>query len=286
MTIHNHVSLNGRKPLDESQLRRLAPSIFATEAHHSRSERFTPIPTWDIVQALGREGFVPYRAGQSTTRQPDRSEFTKHLVRFRREDREGLRVDGNIFEIVLVNGNDGSSAYKLDAGVFRIVCLNGLVVKSQDAGSVRVRHTGNVVDNVIEGTYEVLGQAERVLTAAQDWRHKAISSDAQLAFAEEAHTIRFGEDGGTAIQPRQLLIARRPGDEGDNLWSTFNRIQENVIRGGIGGFVRNAETGRRRRSTTREVHGIDQDQKVNKALWGIASLLSERSDLATVTRGG
>ena len=286
MTIHTAPSLRGRNPLTENQLRILAPSIFATEAHHSRSERFSPIPTWNIVQALGREGFVPYRAGQSTTRQPDRTDFTKHLVRFRREDREDLRVDGNIFEIVLVNGNDGSSAYKLDAGVFRIACLNGLVVKSQDAGSVRVRHTGNVIDNVIEGTYQVLDQAERTLTAAQDWRHKAISRDAQLAFAEEAHTIRFGEEGGAAIQPRQLLIARRPGDEGNDLWSAFNRIQENTIRGGLSGYVRNAETGRRRHTTTREVRGIDQDQKVNKALWGIASLLSERSDLATVTRGG
>lgn len=54
--------------------------------------------------------------------------------------------------------------------------------------------------------------------------------------------------------------------------TTFNVIQENTVKGGLHGVSVNAETGQRRRQTTRAVTGIDQDVRLNKALW----LLGER----------
>jgi hypothetical protein len=266
---------NHARPLSEDQLFQMAPSIFASTAHESRSDRFKAIPTIEVIRGLGKEGFLPVRAAQSVARQAGRADYTKHMVRFRKEDREDLRVNDNILEIVLVNGNDGSAAYSLDAGIFRIACLNGMIVKSNDYGSVKVRHTGNAVEKVIEGSYEVLKGAERALAAPQDWGQINLSDRARFGFAKGAHVERFGEDSETTISPEQLLIPRRSADTGHDLWSTFNVIQENALVGGLVG--RRAERGHRR-STTREVRGIDSNVRLNKGLWEMAQYLADHRD--------
>lgn len=268
ITRYNHGT-----PITEDEMRHYAPSIFAQAAHHSRSERFVPIPTIEMVRGLEKNGWVPVMAGQSIARLADKQNFTKHMVRFRRVDRE-LATHGSIVELVLRNGNDGTSAYKLDAGVFRIACLNGLVAKSQDYGSTNIRHTGQALDKVIEGSYEVLKNAERIMAAPQDWSQINLSREEQQIFADSAHLLRFDRDANgnasTNIQPRQLLVPRRVEDNLTNLWATFNIVQENAVKGGL-----TARTDSGRRSTTREVRGIDQNVKLNMALWALAEQMAK-----------
>jgi len=73
-----------------------------------------------------------------------------------------------------------------------------------------------------------------------------------------------------------LLTARRTEDaDRTNLWTNFNVIQENVIRGGLRGVRIDTETNRRRRMSTRAVQGIDQDVKLNRALWTLAAKMAE-----------
>ena len=62
---------------------------------------------------------------------------------------------------------------------------------------------------------------------------------------------------------------RRREDVDRSLWTTFNVIQENVVRGGLQGRKRNAE-GRIRRAQTRAINGIDQNVTLNRALWTLA----------------
>lgn len=270
MTYHFNPRANAE--LSNEQLYRIAPSIFATEKHESRSDRFQPIPTIDVLEGLRKEGFVPVRAQQSTTRDPGKAPFTKHAVRLRSISDAGrkLAVGDTFFEIVLRNGNDGTSAYHLNAGLFRLACLNGMTVADRTIDRVSVRHSGNVGNKVIEGTFRVLDQAELALSAPADWSRIQLPLEAQHALAEAAHAIRFGDDA-TPIRPQQLLNARRFEDRGDSLWQVWNRTQENVIRGGLTAW--NASTNRR--TTTREVKGIDSDTRLNKALWLVGEQLAD-----------
>jgi hypothetical protein len=270
---------NQGRPITEDEMRVYAPSIFATEAHSSRSERFVPIPTIEMVRALNGEGWVPVMAGQTIARSSDKQNYTKHMVRFRRVDRE-LSTHGSVVELVLRNGNDGSSGYKLDAGVFRIACLNGLVAKSADYGTINVRHTGHARDKVIEGSYEVLQNAERVLAAPQDWSSIQLSRPEQLAFAGAAHLLRFERDEAgnaeTNVKVEQLIQPRRYEDRLTDLWTTFNVVQENAVRGGLTAPSMNpTDSGYRRQVTTREVRGIDQNVKLNMALWALTEQMAQ-----------
>lgn len=269
------------RALTEQEIFTKAPSVFARSAHESRSQRFKPIATIDAVRALNGEGWEVTSAGQSVTRIADRQPFAKHMLRFRKPDARNLIVGDNILELVLVNANDGSARYILDAGIFRIACLNGMIVKSADYGGVKVTHTGRAVEKVIEGSYEVLKNAERALTAPQDWSRIQLSERERFAFARGAAIERWGVDEAgnptSPVGPDTLLAPRRAADTGRDLWSTFNVLQENLTQGGLQG-----RTATNRRTTTRQIRGIDQNVAVNKGLWEMADWLSSHAEHARV----
>ncbi|MDH2091970.1 DUF932 domain-containing protein [Agrobacterium pusense] len=266
------------RAMSEDELRRHAPSIFATAAHDSRSDRFQPIPTIEILRALTKEGFVPVGAKQSGTRDATKIEFTKHLIRLRRiDDPRQFRVGDTVCEILLKNANDGTSAYELMAGLFRIQCLNSLVAQTGTVDSIKVRHSGDVEGKVIEGTYRVLAEAEKALVAPTEWSTVKLDAGERQAFAESAHMLRFADAEGevnSAIKPEQMLAPRRRADVSNDLWMTYNVVQENAVRGGLRGFTRDGN-GRPRRVQTREVKGIDQDVKLNRALWTLTQKMAE-----------
>jgi len=255
-------------------VRAIAPSAFATTAHESRSDRYTYIPTSTVIEAMMREGFQPFKAAQGNSRIEGKREYTKHMIRFRHQSAIEVKVGDSVPEVVLINSHDGTSAYKLIAGIFRLVCSNGLVVAESTTGSLNIAHKGDVVANVIEGSFQIVDESRKALGVTENWSRLQLTSGEQQAFAEAAHVVRFADSEGkveTPITAAQLLRPRRSEDTNSDLWRTFNRVQENVVRGGIHGYDSTA----RRRVSTREVKGIDQDVKLNRALWTLAERMAE-----------
>lgn len=250
-----------RAGLDVDALRRNVPSAFATEAHESRSARYAYIPTIAVIEGMRNEGFLPVKATQANARSDDKKEHTKHMIRFRREDQLGA---AEAREIILINSHDGSSAYKLSAGMFRLVCTNGLTVGREDT-TQKFRHSGNIMGEVIEGAYKILNDFDKVQEDIEAMKSAQLEKPLMLAFAEAAIEARFDGD----IKPvtaEQVLRVRRSADATGDAWTVLNRIQENVIRGGLHGVSIDAY-GRKNRRVTREVKGIDQGDVLNRALW-------------------
>jgi hypothetical protein len=300
--INPNVALRMQTPLTMEALQHYAPSAFATAAHESRSDRYTYIPTSEIIAGLVKEGFQPFSATQSRCRIAGKSDFTKHMIKFRHPDSFSAiqKVGDSVPEVVLVNSHDGTSAYKLSAGLYRLVCSNGLMVADSTVQMVKIMHKGNIVDQVIEGSFEIVQQSEKALARADDWQQLQLTAGEQGAFADAARTLRFADADGeikTPITAEQLLRPRRdedaPGRTNDwrrpatpkpDLWHTLNVVQENVVRGGLHAWQQgiDANTGRKtaRRVTTREVRGIDQDVKLNRALWMLAEKMAELKGMA------
>ena len=126
--------------LVEEQMRLAAPSIFAPGKHASRSERYTYIPTIEVLRSLRKEGFAPFMVAQSRNRIEGKTEFTKHMIRMRHAGQVTGRGEAN--EIILINSHDGASSYQMLAGLFRFVCCNGLVV-GDVVDDIRIPHKGN-----------------------------------------------------------------------------------------------------------------------------------------------
>jgi hypothetical protein len=266
----NTFVVRSESPLAEDQMRRAAPSIFAEGKHASRSERYTYIPTIDVLRGLRKEGFEPFMVAQSKSRIEGKTDFTKHMIRMRHAAQVDAKPEAN--EIILINSHDGASSYQMLAGVFRFVCCNGLVV-GDVVEDIRIPHKGNVQDDVIEGAFRVLDEFEAVESSAEAMKSLQLEPREEIAFATAALALRFGEraveeSGGhhpAPITADQLIEARRPEDLGHSLWTTFQRVQENVMRGGQAG--RSAQG---RRLQTRPVGSIDRGVSLNRALWMLA----------------
>ncbi|EMB4294287.1 DUF945 domain-containing protein [Enterobacter roggenkampii] len=253
------------RPLNREELMQHVPSVFGEDKHASRSERYTFIPTITLLENLQIEGFQPFFACQTRVRDLNKRDHTKHMLRLRRE---GQITGKQVPEIILLNSHDGSSSYQMLPGLFRFVCQNGLVC-GETFGEVRVPHKGNVVEKVIEGAYEVLGIFDRVEEKRDAMQSLLLPPPAQQAFARAALTYRFGEDH-QPVTASQILTPRRHEDRQDDLWSVFNRCQENLLKGGLPG-----RTARGKRSHTRAVNGIDGDIKLNRALWVMAEQMQQ-----------
>ena len=254
------------RPLTNDQILQAAPSVFAVEAHESRSSRYAYIPTSDIVAGLRGEGFMPFMVCQAKSRIEGKTEFTKHMIRFRYASQI---VSDTANEIILINSHDGTSSYQMLAGCFRFVCHNGLIC-GETVEDLRIRHSGNVLNNVIEGAYRIVEEFDKVDSSKELMRGIELNPRQQNAFANAALQLRYDPEDNIPILGHQLNLARRDDDRGDDLWRTFNRVQENIMQGGLQGFT--ASGGR---TTTRKVTGLNATLAINRGLWTLAEEMAK-----------
>ncbi|WP_077727466.1 DUF932 domain-containing protein [Escherichia coli] len=169
---------------------------------------------------------------------------------------------------VLETLHAGTSSYQMLPGYFRFVCQNGCVC-GQSLGEVRVPHRGNVVDRVIEGAYEVVGVFDRIEEKRDAMQSLVLPPPARQALAQAALTYRYGDEH-QPVTTADILTPRRREDYGKDLWSAYQTIQENMLKGGISG-----RSAKGKRIHTRAIHSIDTDIKLNRALWVMAETLLE-----------
>lgn len=262
----NQFSFRSDTPLTNDQIARHAPSVLATEAHGSRSEQYKIVPTIDVLNNLREEGFQPFEVRQTKVRNPDRRDHTRHMVRLRHPDM--VAAAGDTPEIVLLNSHDGTSSFQLIAGFFRMICSNGMIT-GDVTNDIRIRHTGNVVEEVVQGSYQILENIEMLESRIDLFRTITLDEYQQHLFAQAVAAARWGTNSPLR-NVEDVLFARRFEDRGNTLWNTLNRAQENMIKGGLGG---RSATGRRTR--TRQVGGVNQDVEVNRKVWSIADKFAD-----------
>ena len=248
--------------LSPEALRERAPAAFADSAHESRSSAYRFISSATVVEALRLAGFSPVEARQAIRA---RSVLhARHLIRFRRRF-ETVELRDAVPEILFLNSHDGTSAYQLRVGLYRAVCTNGLVVSEGTFPVFRVAHRGDIVADVVRAALQVSERFEALASSVERMERTRLDQLERLDFAAQAAALRFRGGSETGLEPSRLLVPRRAEDAGDDLWRTFNVVQENVLRGGI---VRRTASGRLMR--TRAIQAIREDVRLNAGLWDLA----------------
>lgn len=254
-------------PLSDDQIRGVAPSIFAQTPHASRSERYAYIPTSTVLTKLREEGFQPFMVCQTRVRHEDRLGYSKHMVRLRHVSQINS-AEAN--EVILLNSHDGTSSYQMLNGMIRFACENGLVC-GEALSDIRIPHKGNVIDQVVQGAYEVLGGFEHAQETKDRMRAITLDGGEADVFAKSALALKYDEaNAPPPVTESQILRPRRAADTGTDLWTVFNRVQENLVKGGLPGRTVNGH-----RHSTRPVQGIDQNIRLNRALWLLADGLRQ-----------
>jgi hypothetical protein len=249
--------------LSPQVLRERVPAAFAPTAHERTGAAYTFISTERVLAALASAGFVPMGARQAArARSPLHA---RHLIRLRRRV-ETIALRDAIPEILFLNSHDGTSAYQLRVGLYRVVCTNGLIVSAGVFPTWRVRHRGDVVADVVQAALEISERFDLLAGAVDRMERTHLDRLQQLNFAAEAVALRFPKDPPGTVEPSRFLVARRAEDVGDDLWRTFNVLQENLLQGGIP-----RRSASNRLSRTRRITAIREDVRLNSALWELAT---------------
>jgi hypothetical protein len=238
------------------------------------SGRYTFVPTAGIIQSLRERDWVAVAAEQQRVRLEARRGFQKHLIRFRRREQMETLDEWNP-ELVLTNSHDASCCYVLQVGIYRRICSNGLVVSDESFEAIRFRHSRLTTDAIVLASFEVLTFIPKLGGTVARFRSRQLTSGQATDFAAQALLLRYGSLEEAPVEPASLLAVRRPEDAAADLWATFNRVQENLIRGGI----TDGRVDRRgHMRSVRCLRGIDSRVSLNKGLWAIAEGLSSASN--------
>ncbi len=274
----SNVSLN-LIPLNTMSNITLPPAAVATRSAPCLSDRYNFISSQEIAEEFASNDWHLVGASQSRCRKPGRDGFQKHLMRFAHASQLHQSSSERV-ETVVFNSHDGASSLQIGAGVFRFICANGLVVADSTVATVRLPHTYLEMDRVVEASHSILGAASKVRDTITEWKQLEVTKDEALHLAEQGIKLRWGGDlpaDQYPVTPTTLLQRQRLDDCPRDLWTTFNVVQENLIRGG----VRDARARVNPRSTTNRFFGsvrglkaLDESLRVNRGLWDAASTIA------------
>ena len=254
--------------LNDVEIEEKAPSVFTSKPSDNVSKHYTHIPTTKVINDMRTLGWDVVDVQEVAARTKSTQGVQKHLVVFRNQD---VVIHGNdndtVFpQILLTNSHDGKNSFTFAAGLYRLVCSNGLVVSDTQFEDVKMRHMGYSFEELQD---QIRGLVERLpLTVESMNKMKSIELEQEKAveFANKALQTRFPEDEFKRIKIdiKELLEPVRNEDSGKDLWSVFNVVQEKIIEGDfdyvVGSKIRKA----------RKIKNFKQDQKINKELFELA----------------
>ena len=274
--VENHQALN------DKEIEHLCPVAFKSTMTNSEirklglSKHYSFVPTMNVVNDLRALGYEVVDAKQVKARKKSTNGYQKHMLTF---EHPKYKVEGKeeYPQILLTNSHDGGNAFTLSAGIFRLVCSNGLVIKTEDYGSARLVHKGYSFEAVQKLVKEFEETVSEVLNKITEMKKVELTKEQQIEFAKKAALLRFtaksyNEDNiADVVSIDDLLNVERKEDAGNGLYEVFNRVQESIVQGkylyAASGKVNDADTKTRK---ARPIKNFKQSIDVNKKLSALA----------------
>ena len=243
-------------------IKQVAPSVFATEPSSKLTNKYSFVPTDQVIEYFVREGW-----DVSSAHQTGRGIHALHEVKFR--NKQLPAVGDTLVEAIVRNSHNGTSGFSLGAGLYRLVCSNGLVVPTSVSERFNIRHKAFTLDEVKELTESFSKKLPKIEHSVGRMMAKILTIDEKIDFVEKSSKFRWAMGSVPAeLNIEEILTPLRHEDSGDDLWSTFNMVQEKFVRGGI---EYKTKTGRR--SSLRSLKNISSLNYVNTKLWETAEAM-------------
>jgi len=256
-----------KKGMSFDTIKEVAPSVFTETSSPETSNMYTHIPTYKVIEDMEKLNWYVDDVKEIKARKG--IGFQKHMVIFRNDDIYIKAEDGDdVFpQILLINSHNGKSSFSFQAGLFRLICSNGLVISTQDFGSMKIRHMGYSFKELQQLISSVVDKMPLVVESMNKFREKQLNQDEQFKFVMEAIGLRFGDEQ-IEVSPEEILKPEREKDKGDDLWVVYNRVQEKLTQGTFNYTIRKKETNKTRKA--RKIKNFQQDIVLNKKLYELA----------------
>ena len=210
---------------------KLIDELLTQTEGYNVSDKYEPIPTADIILEMERFGFETTDISLANVMKEEKQGHQRHIIRMSTDMRmfgEGIRP-----EVVIKNSYDRSSALEIRIGMWRMVCANGIIAGTNLIPALKIRHMGEWQSKL----HAFIDTYEEKFKMQVDWvdnmKATKMSLDDAYGIAEQALNFRHYDKRieNTAVDPLELLIAKRKEDRGDSAWERFNVIQESLMNG-------------------------------------------------------
>ena len=253
------------KSLEE--LKEIAPSIFTKKGSENTSEKYTHIPTDQVIKDMELLGWGVVDAKEVKARQ--NVGYQKHLVVFRNPDVVINGEDGDTVypQVLLTNSHDGKNSFTFTAGLFRMICENGLVVADTKFEDFKVRHMGYDFETLQDTIKEIVGSLDLTVESMNKMKETELNEEQMFNLAKSFLDLRIEGTNNKYMENaiNDVLDPQRSEDMGNGLWEVFNRVQENIIEGN---FEYISPKGQIRQA--RIIKNFKQDQDLNKKMFSKA----------------
>jgi hypothetical protein len=258
--------------LTDEQIRKACPVAFTEKASTEVSKHYTHIPTNRVIDDMRELGWGVIQAQQVAARKNATKGYQKHMIVFRHPDLivEGKDGDNVWPQIIMTNSHDGKNSFSFQAGMYRFVCSNGLVIADQEFGKMRIRHMGYDFNTLRETINEMVEKLPLTVESMNQFKNTELSEPQKYDLARKALETRLKVhenqkvDQVYKIDLDAFLKPVRKEDSGNDLWSVFNLVQEKVVEGDFeyisGVKLRKA----------RKIKNFKQDLDVNQKLFEVA----------------
>ena len=255
------------------------PSALALEPMEIVSKKYKFLPTTQAIDIFMESGWEPVQASQVYIRSKVslRNGFQKHLIKFRNPKLGMMKVGGKdtVIELLLKNSHDTTACFHIMAGLFVILCTNGLVVTDSLMGNYKIPHLGFAVEKVKNAIDDIVERVPAVAKKVRNFSGIKLTEDEREQYALNALMLKYDiEDINSGAYDLKCLIEpRRKQDEAPTLWNTYNIVQENLLNGG--NFTYN-KFGTLIQS--RPIKAIDANIRINKSLWDLTEEYARRKN--------
>lgn len=258
-------SANGLDILDNAYLRARTPSLFAKHPVKGVSDKYGFVDTQGMMKAMETAGFGPTEVRQYAKRDVEARQYARHLIRFRKLGARPAKIGDCVPQVVLINSHDRTARFQLMGGLYRLACSNGLLVSTSNVVEpIAIRHTTNVVQDLIDNVQGLIKGYTQIGEHVTAMQALVMTERTARSFAALALGLRSRRRAG-AMEAHDLLTPRRAEDEALTLWNVYNRVQENLTKGGL---LYATATGRK--AVSKPMNSIKTDLRVNAGLWELA----------------
>jgi hypothetical protein len=245
---------NGDKVLDSISHARIPIQAMDMDHGHpvKTTEKYKHVNTRSIVDKFASRGWdiAKYSEGHTTKY----AGYQTHVVQLR-QVAAPIMVGDSELRIVIMNDHRGSKSLILKLGVFRLVCSNGLVLSDAEFESVRIKHIGKNIDEKVDEFIErIAASADMLRIKLAEYGAKELTLESQRKLARDMLVVRFPDKPIDEDMITNSLIARRWDDMRNDLWTTYNRIQESIVKGATG---------------IRAIRSVKRDIELNTKLWDV-----------------
>ena len=262
-------NLQSAKFMSKDAIKNAAPSVFTTKPSDEVSKKYTHIPTERVIDDMESLGWGVVEAKEVKARKKSTKGFQKHLVIFRNNDIIINGKDGDDVwpQILVTNSHDGKNSFQFTAGLFRMICENGLVIADTEFEDVKMRHMGYTFEDLQVMIKEMVEKLPLTVESMNKMKGVELENEQVIQLAKDLLNIRVEGTENTPSENSEfeVITTQRKEDEGNGLWEVFNVVQENIINGN---FHYRTKTGKERQA--RIIKNFKQDLDLNRKMFAKA----------------